>query len=221
MAISQRSPTKHILPDFGQFGCFPGKSLEDGIGQAVHEGLIAQVSQLRMDQLMRYGGPPPRGDTWAGVYLGDLLVTQKVKRKHMLSFFRDLICYRSAACWSPASSLAMHSFWATATGSWTQIRHPRLFFLPESGRASRWNWAVSPLFPVRRSAYKGSWRADADLNGQQIHLRRTHGCTHARGGGANSSQKQLIRHSKRKQKILLQLPTRYHHDNNMPTTTLI
>lgn len=60
--------------------CFRALGMGDtnacSIAQAVHEHVLQTEGLLKPSKILRYGKSIPRGRTWQGVYLDDLLVTQ-------------------------------------------------------------------------------------------------------------------------------------------------
>ena len=48
------------------------------IAQGTHEAILEKVGLLQLESKLVYGEPPPEASVWEGVYLDDLLVTNKV-----------------------------------------------------------------------------------------------------------------------------------------------
>jgi hypothetical protein len=55
------------------------------IAQGLHEDLVARFGGVSGRDFLRLDAPPPQSKTWVGVYLDDLLVTQKVRRADLVA----------------------------------------------------------------------------------------------------------------------------------------
>ena len=55
------------------------------IAQAVHEALLQRAGLMEEDTQLVYGAAPPRGSIWEGIYLDDLLVTQRCEHSSVVT----------------------------------------------------------------------------------------------------------------------------------------